>query len=158
MLTGEARYPVRPVVAVGAVVFRAQEVLLVQRRQPPNAELWAIPGGSVELGESLQAAAEREIVEETGVIIRAGEPIYSFDVIDHDERGGIRYHYVIVDLLADYLEGEPTAGSDALEARWVTAAEFDTLPTSRTTVELLRHRLRFGNGPPASATLKHSCR
>lgn len=90
------------------------------------------------MGETLQEAAEREIWEETGIRIRAHRPIYAFDTIDEDEKNGIRYHYVIVDLLADYVDGWPMAGDDALEARWVTPSELDALPVSEATLNLLR--------------------
>jgi ADP-ribose pyrophosphatase len=86
---------------VGAIVVRDSRVLLIQRGQPPSEGLWAIPGGRVELGETLQEAAEREIKEETGLTIRARNPIHTFDVILRDEGGRVRFHYVIVDLLAD---------------------------------------------------------
>lgn len=141
------RYPPFPKVAVGAIVRREDTVLLVRRAKPPNEALWAIPGGSVELGESLQAAAEREILEETGITIRAGRPVYTFDVIDRDPDGRVRYHYVITDLLAEYVRGEPVAGDDALEARWVSASELDSLPVSATTLELLAGEFGFGTAP-----------
>nr|VFK54096.1 MAG: ADP-ribose pyrophosphatase YjhB, NUDIX family [Candidatus Kentron sp. TUN]VFK56116.1 MAG: ADP-ribose pyrophosphatase YjhB, NUDIX family [Candidatus Kentron sp. TUN] len=131
-------YPTQPIAAVGAVVFRNQSVLLIRRSQPPNQGLWAIPGGCVRLGETFQAAAEREIWEETRIRIRAHGPIYIFDTVDRDGEGRVRYHYVITDLLADYLDGWPTAGDDALEARWVTSAELDSLPVSQATMDLLR--------------------
>jgi ADP-ribose pyrophosphatase len=102
-------YPDAPKVAVGAVVFKDERVLLVRRGQPPSKNLWAIPGGSVEIGETLQEAAEREILEETGIKIQAGEPVFTFDVIDRDGTGKIRFHYVIVDLAADYVTGDPQA-------------------------------------------------
>nr|VFK15217.1 MAG: ADP-ribose pyrophosphatase YjhB, NUDIX family [Candidatus Kentron sp. LFY] len=131
-------YPTQPIAAVGAVVFKDRSVLLIRRGQPPNQGLWAIPGGCVRLGETLKEAAEREIREETGIRIRARRPIYIFDTVDRDKEGKIRYHYVIVDLLADYLDGRPMAGDDALEARWVTSEELDSLPVSKATMELLR--------------------
>jgi len=136
-------YPGNPRVAVGAVVFKDERVLLVRRGQPPSEDLWAIPGGSVEIGETLQEAAEREILEETGITVRAGEPVYTFDVIDRDSAGKIRFHYVIVDLAADYVTGEPKAGDDAAEARWVTAQEIDTLPVSPPTLKLLKTKFGF---------------
>ncbi|OEU65356.1 MAG: NUDIX hydrolase [Desulfobacterales bacterium PC51MH44] len=137
-------YPDKPKVAVGAVVFKNSCVLLVRRGQPPSEDLWAIPGGSVEIGETLQGAAEREILEETGITVRAGEPVYTFDVIDRDSAGKIRFHYVIVDLAADYVTGEPKAGDDAAEARWVTAQEIDELQVSPPTLKLLKTKFGFG--------------
>lgn len=137
-------YPSNPRVAVGAVVFKDERVLLVRRGQPPSEDLWAIPGGSVEIGETLQEAAEREILEETGITVRAGEPVYTFDVIDRDSAGKIRFHYVIVDLAADYVTGEPKAGDDAAEARWVTAQEIDALQVSPPTLKLLKTKFGFG--------------
>ena len=137
-------YPDKPRVAVGAIVFSNDRVLLVRRGQPPSEDLWAIPGGSVEIGETLQEAAEREILEETGITIRAGEPVYTFDAIERDDAGKIRFHYVIVDLGADYVTGNPTAGDDALEARWVTAQELNELQVSPPTLKLLKGKFRFG--------------
>ena len=137
-------YPDKPRVAVGAVVFNKKRVLLVRRGQPPSEGLWAIPGGSVEIGETLQAAAEREILEETGITIRAGEPVYTFDAIERDGTGKIRFHYVIIDLGADYISGDPAAGDDALEARWVAAQEINDLRVSAPTLKLLKTKFGFG--------------
>lgn len=137
-------YPDFPRVAVGAVVFKDERVLLVRRGQPPAENLWAIPGGSVEIGETLQKAAEREIREETGIRIRAAEPIYSFDVIERDKKGNIRFHYVIVDLSAEYISGVLTAGDDAVEARWVSAEEITKLEVSASTLKLLKSEFNFG--------------
>ncbi len=137
-------YPDNPRVAVGAVVFSNDRVLLVRRGHPPSEDLWAIPGGSVEIGETLQEAAEREILEETGITIRAGQPVYTFDAIERDDAGKIRFHYVIIDLGADYISGDPIAGDDALEARWVTAQEIVELQVSPPTLKLLKGKFRFG--------------
>ena len=131
-------YPDRPQVAVGAIVIRDNKVLLVKRRQPPGEGLWAIPGGRVELGETLKEAVEREVREETQVAIRPRHPVYTFEVIERDNDGRIRFHYVIVDLIADYVSGEPKPGDDACEARWVTSKDLDDLPASQTTREVLR--------------------
>jgi len=137
-------YPDTPRVAVGAVVFNNDCVLLVRRGQPPSEDLWAIPGGSVEIGETLQEAAEREILEETGITIRAGKPVYTFDAIVRDETGRIRFHYVIVDLSGNYVSGDPNAGDDAVEARWVTAQEMNELQVSPPTLKLLKTKFGFG--------------
>jgi ADP-ribose pyrophosphatase len=137
-------YPDSPQIAVGVIVIKDNEVLLVKRKQPPGMGLWAIPGGRVELGETLQEAAEREVGEETGVTVRAGNPVYTFDLIERDDAGRIRYHYIIVDLMADYVGGNPSPSDDASEARWVTSEELDDLPASKATKEVLRKIVIFG--------------
>lgn len=137
-------YPNSPQIAVGAVVFRGNRVLLVKRNQPPGKGLWAIPGGRLELGETLKEAAEREVREETGVIIRAGNPAYTFDLIERDDQGRIRFHYVIVDLLADYISGSPHPRSDACEARWIGPRELDELPVTKSTRAFLKEKIKFG--------------
>ena len=137
-------YPNRPLPAVGAVVFKEDRVLLVRRANPPSKGVWAIPGGSIRTGETLQCAAEREIHEETGVTIRARDPVFVFDAIERDDRGAVKYHYVIVDLLADYVSGEPRAGDDATDARWFTPDELARLPVSPITRKLLLEKFRFG--------------
>jgi ADP-ribose pyrophosphatase len=138
------RYPESPQSAVGVIVVRDEKILLVKRGRAPGQGLWAIPGGSVNLGETLQEAAEREVKEETGVTIRAGEPVYSFDLIERDDAGRVRFHYVIVDLVADYVKGEPRPSDDACEARWVTAEELDGLPAGELTREILRKMAQRG--------------
>ena len=138
------RYPTLPQAAVGAVVFHKARVLLVRRGQPPAKGFWAIPGGRIELGETLQQAAEREILEETGITITAGEPIFTFDVIERDERNNVRYHYVIVDLAAEYVSGALKAGGDASQARWVSADASKELRLNATTGRLLREQFGFG--------------
>ena len=137
-------YPNHPRLGVGAVVFKDNRVLLVLRSTPPAQHQWAIPGGRVELGETLQTAAEREVLEETGIRIRAGEPIYTFDAIDRDDAGRVRYHYVIVDLDAEYLSGEPIPDDDARDARWISARELQQLPVNRVTRRLLLQIYQFG--------------
>jgi 8-oxo-dGTP diphosphatase len=131
-------YPDSPRVGVGAVVLREGQVLLVRRGTAPSQGLWAIPGGVLELGETLQKAAEREILEETGIIIRAGEPVFICDACHRDDDGRVRYHYVIVDLAADYVSGEVQGADDAMEARWVSSTELCELPVTKTTLKLLR--------------------
>ncbi len=131
-------YRVAPQVGVGAVVFHENKILLVKRARPPAQGQWAIPGGRLEVGETLQRAAEREILEEAGICIRARHPLYTFDMIERDDDGSVRFHYVIVDLAAEYLSGEPRASDDATEARWLSADELRSLPVSNQTLALLR--------------------
>lgn len=116
-----------PQLGVGAIVCHQEKILLVLRGRAPNKDQWAIPGGKVRPGEPLKEAVEREILEETGVAIRVAELAYQFEFIEHDEEGGLRYHYVVLDYFADYLSGEPCAGDDAAEASWVAFEELDGL-------------------------------
>jgi 8-oxo-dGTP diphosphatase len=137
-------YPDQPRVAVGAIVFKNNKVLLVRRGKPPARGFWAIPGGSVKICETLQRAAEREIFEETGITIQALKPVFTFDYIEQDEVGCARFHYVIIDLTAEYVGGEPRAGDDAAEARWISSQEIATLKVSSKTRQLLKERFNFG--------------
>ena len=141
-------YPDAPRVAVGAVVTHQNKVLLVLRGQPPAKDKWAIPGGSVNLGETLQAAAEREVFEETGLKVKAGEVIYSFDAILRDAEGRIQYHYVILDLRAEALDpSQPlTPADDVYDAAWFSLADLDRpdLVISDTTRTLL-HEIMNGS-------------
>jgi ADP-ribose pyrophosphatase len=131
-------YRTLPRVGVGAVVIRDGRILLVKRGSSPGKGLWAPPGGLVELGESVREAAEREILEETGITIRAKEAFYIFDFIDRDSDGNIKYHYIIIDFEADYLGGEPKASDDAMEVRWVAPEDVPGLAITPTTRKLLR--------------------
>lgn len=139
-------YPESPKVGVGAVVVRDGRVLLIRRGIPPSEGLWAIPGGSLELGETLQEGAERELFEETGIRATAGDPIYAFDFFERDPNGGIRFHFVIVDMKADYVSGEPKGADDALEARWLSPEDILDLPVTQNTLKLLR-AIRFLQAP-----------
>lgn len=141
-----SEYPDAPRLAVGAVVFKEDRVLLVKRGNSPGRGQWAIPGGSVMLGETLKAAAEREVMEETGVVITAHKPVYTFDVVDRDPKGGIRFHYVIVDFSAEYQSGEVKPGDDAVAARWVSADELRVLGVNHRTRALLHSTFAFGDG------------
>ena len=140
-------YPDAPRVAVGALVVHQNKVLLILRGKAPAKGIWAVPGGSVNIGETLQAAAEREVLEETGLQIKAGEVIYSFEKIQHDKAGQVKYHYVILDLEAEALvPAQPlTAGDDAIDAGWFTLADLDrlNLPVSETTRTLLQKKLSY---------------
>lgn len=131
-------FPDRPVPAVGAIVFRDGAVLLVKRGSEPNRGRWSIPGGSLEVGETVEEAAARETLEETGVEVR---PIQTVDVreyVGRDDSGRIRWHYVLIGVLCEYRAGEPRPGSDADNARFVPLrelAEYDVTPTAIAALE-----------------------
>jgi 8-oxo-dGTP diphosphatase len=136
-------YPDRPRVAVGALLLHDGRLLVVERANPPGEGVWALPGGSVELGETMADAAEREVREETGLVVRALDVVYTFDAVVRDADGRVQYHYAIVDFVCSYVSGSVQAGGDARDARLVTREEFAALRSSRFTVDLLRARTNF---------------
>lgn len=115
--------PSAPVPAVGVVCLRGEDVLLIRRGKPPRMGEWSLPGGRIEPGERAIDAALRELMEETGVTARI---IGLLDVVDGLFPEANR-HYVLIDYAAEWLSGEPVAGDDALEARFVPLAEVDAL-------------------------------
>lgn len=122
-MTSSARPPLSPIPAVGVVCLRGDEVLLIRRGKPPRLGEWSLPGGRIEPGERAVDAALRELVEETGVTARITGLI---DVVDgiFTEAG---LHYVLIDYAADWVAGEPMAGDDALEARFVPLDQVEAL-------------------------------
>lgn len=146
-------YPDTPRVAVGALVLHEGRVLVVERGNPPAEGVWALPGGSVELGETMAVAVEREVLEETNLVVKAGAVVHAFDAVVPAGDGRIRFHYVIVDLACDYVSGDVKAGCDARSARFVTRQEFALLRSSRATVDLLRRVTTFFD-EDAPATLR----
>lgn len=136
------QYPVAPIPSVGAVVLKGNKVLLVLRGQEPSKGKWSIPGGVVELGETLQEAAKREVLEECGVQIDVGDVVEVRDAIVHDQAGRVRFHYVLVDVEARYLSGELTVGSDAEDARWISEEELAGYDLSTGLLPVLHRCLR----------------
>ena len=118
-------YPEHPVVGVGAVVVRDGKALIVKRAPEPRKGEWSLPGGLLELGESLQDAVRREIKEETSLDVTVGPIIETFDRVHRDDHGKIRYHFVIVDFVCWPDGGEAIPGSDAEGVAWVSGAEID---------------------------------
>lgn len=116
-------YPEQPILGVGAVIVDAGRVLLVRRATEPLKGEWSVPGGVLELGEKLHTAVRREVLEETGLIVEPGEVLDIFDSIFTDNRGRTEYHYVLVDYLCRRISGEPTAGTDVSDVKWVSESE-----------------------------------
>jgi ADP-ribose pyrophosphatase YjhB (NUDIX family) len=116
-------YPDHPVVGVGAVVVRDGRALIIKRAHEPRKGEWSLPGGLLELGESLTDAVRREIKEETALDIEVGPIIETFDRVHRDDAGRIRYHFVIIDFVCWPTGGDATPGSDAEAVAWVTEAD-----------------------------------
>ncbi len=139
-------YPTQPVVGVGAIVLRGGKILLEQRGNEPALGQWTIPGGVVELGESLENAVRRETKEETGLEVQSEEFIDIVDQVHFDGAGKIEYHYVIVDFVVE-TKGEPKAASDAKALRWVDLSEveaYDLTPSFRRFFVKNRKKLETG--------------
>ncbi len=122
----EARtYPDRPFVTVGGVIIDDGRVVLIRRRFEPSAGRWTLPGGMLEIGETLEAAVRREMLEETGLIVEVGPVAEVLERITHDADRRVQYHYVLIDYVCRPVSGELRAGSDADAAAWVRPGEFD---------------------------------
>jgi ADP-ribose pyrophosphatase YjhB (NUDIX family) len=133
-------YPKMPFVGVGAVVIKNGRILLIKRAFEPGAGKWSIPGGLVEVGERLSEACAREAEEETGIQIEILELINVFDMIDKDENGKVKYHYVLVDFLAKPTGGEERKCAEVTEIQWAThdeAKKMDLTKTARRALEEL---------------------
>ena len=113
------QYPERPIVGVGAVIVDDGKVVLVKRKYEPLKGQWSLPGGMVEIGEMLESALAREMLEETGLRVDVGPIIEVFDRIMRDEEHRVRYHFVLVDYLCWPIAGELRAASDVDDARYV---------------------------------------
>ena len=145
-MTFAREYPDAPRVGVGAVIVDGARVLLVKRGQPPSQGKWSIPGGLIHLGERLEDAVRREIREECDLEVRL---LGVCGVIDRvrlapengSEPSRVHYHYVIVDFAAVIEEGEPRAGSDAAEVRWVPIAELGRYDTTDGLADMVRRAL-----------------
>jgi mutator protein MutT len=116
-------YPDRPIVGVGAVIVADGRVVLIRRKYEPLAGTWSLPGGSVELGETLETAVAREMREETGLDVEVGPVIEVFDRIMHDDSERVQFHFVLVDYLCWPIAGVLTAGSDVDRTALVDPAD-----------------------------------
>jgi 8-oxo-dGTP diphosphatase len=119
------QYPAQPIVGVGAVIVERGKVVLVKRKYEPLAGQWSLPGGRLELGETLEAGLAREMVEETGLVVEVGPVVDVFDRILLDTERRVRYHYVLVDYLCRRAGGELTHGSDVAAVELVDPADLE---------------------------------
>jgi 8-oxo-dGTP diphosphatase len=131
-------YPESPLVGVGAIIIDSGRVLLVKRGHPPLAGEWSIPGGVLELGETLREAAIREAREETCLAVEPADLLGVYDRVLRDDDGRTLYHFVLVDFLCRRVSGEAHAADDADEVRWFTPEEIGALGLPEDTAEVIR--------------------
>ena len=134
-------YPDRPIVGVGAVIVQDGRAVIVQRGGEPLKGHWSIPGGVVELGETLRQAAAREAVEETGLVVEVGEVLEVFDSIVPDAAGKTQYHCVLIDFLCTVVVGDVRPGSDAADVRWIAREELEGFEMQDTAKKVVRKAL-----------------
>ena len=125
--SAKRQYPERPIASVAVCVLKGGRILVAKRANPPSQGRWSVPGGAVELGETIQDAAKREVGEECGVTIEVGEIFNVENLIVPDEKGRVQFHYIITYLLARHISGEARPDSDATEVRWATPQELNNL-------------------------------
>jgi ADP-ribose pyrophosphatase YjhB (NUDIX family) len=125
-MTDRRDYPARPIVGIGMAVLRPGQVLLVQRGKAPNIGTWSLPGGAQELGETAEAAARRELLEETGLHVGPLRLAANVDSIHRDDAGRVQYHYTIIDFAARWTGGMAAAGSDVSAVAWVSLDRVET--------------------------------
>jgi len=130
-------YPKKPLVGVGATVFRNDQVLLIRRGNPPLYGDWSLPGGRVKEGEDLKKALRREIREECSIDIEVGDLITEFEYIERDDDNRVKYHYVVFDFKAQYVRGKLVRASDALEVRWVPLEQLKEFDLSEEVCEVI---------------------
>lgn len=138
-------YPSAPIPSVGVMVFKDKEVLLVLRGQEPSKGKWSIPGGVVELGETIREAGHREVLEECGVEIEVGDVVDVLDAVLRDEEGQVQYHYVLIDLMATHVKGDLSVGSDIEDARWVKEEQLASFDMTARTPLVIRKAFRRRN-------------
>ena len=148
-MTDDRQFPSRPIVGVGAVVVDGAHVLLVKRGRPPLMGAWSLPGGAVEVGETLVAALQREVLEETGLVVCVGPMIEVLDRITTDAEGRVTYHYVLVDYVCTPVGGTLSGGSDAVDARWAHSQSleaFDLAPVTLAVIAKALAQVSRGDG------------
>lgn len=143
--TLKREYPDQPIIAVGVVVISNKKILLIKRNKPPKPSEWSIPGGAQHLGETMKETAVREVLEETGIEIKNITLIDVVDFIQRDENAKPKYHYSLIDYVAECESGTLKAGDDAGEAKWVSFDDLERYNLWEETIAIIRKaRLKIG--------------
>jgi 8-oxo-dGTP diphosphatase len=119
------QYPKKPIIGIGAIIIDRDQILLEKRKNSPGRGKWSVPGGLVNLGETTEEAVIREVKEETGLEVYDPRLIDVVNYICLGEKGGVIYHYVIIDYFVNSKDGKPKAASDADDLKWVSFDEVE---------------------------------
>jgi mutator protein MutT len=138
-------YPSQPIVGVGAIILRDDDVLLVRRGKEPLKGVWSLPGGALELGEKLEDGVRREIHEEVGLEVEVGPVVEVFERITPDAKGAVRYHYVLIDYLCRPTGGTLRAADDADDARWFAVSDLRSIDITEGTPPVIEKACRMRN-------------
>ncbi len=131
-------YPDNPMVGVGAFIEKNGSVLLVKREHEPGKGKWSLPGGLVNLGEKIRDAIKREVEEEVGLKVDVVNIVDVFDSIEYDDKGRVRFHYVIIGFMVKAIGGEVRGSEEASQVKWFNVEELKNLEMTSTTRKLLK--------------------
>ena len=145
-MTVRREYPERPLVGVGGVVIRDERTLLIRRGSAPLEGEWSIPGGMLELGETILEGVRRELLEETAIEVRVLDLIEVFERVTRDEAGKLKYHFVILDYLCEAMGGEAQAGSDVTDVAWARESELSKYSLTPTATRVIQKAFEIARG------------
>ena len=145
-MTVRREYPERPLVGVGGVVIRDERTLLIRRGSAPLEGEWSIPGGMLELGETILEGVRRELLEETAIEVRVLDLIEVFERVTRDEAGKLKYHFVILDYLCEAVRGEAQAGSDVTDVAWARESDLSEYSLTPTATRVIRKAFEIARG------------
>jgi ADP-ribose pyrophosphatase YjhB (NUDIX family) len=147
----DRRYPRRPLIGVGAIVFDGPRILMAQRGKQPSLGWWSLPGGALETGELLADAIRREVLEETGLEV---EPLAVFEIFERimrDSAGAAEYHYVLIDYICRVTGGALRAGDDVSRVEWMRRRDLATLQITEGTLGVIEKAFRMVGQPILAA-------
>jgi 8-oxo-dGTP diphosphatase len=145
-VTVRREYPERPIVGVGGVVIQNERALLIRRGSAPLEGEWSVPGGMLEVGETLLEGVQRELLEETAIEVKVQDLIEVFERVTRDEAGKLKYHFVILDYLCEAVRGEAQAGSDVTDVAWAQEAELSEYSLTPTVTRVIQKAFEIARG------------
>jgi 8-oxo-dGTP diphosphatase len=145
-VTVRREYPERPIVGVGGVVIHNERALLIRRGRAPLEGEWSIPGGMLEIGETLLEGVQRELLEETAIEVKVLDLIEVFERVTRDEAGQLKYHFVILDYLCEAVRGDAQAGSDVTDVAWARESELSGYSLTSTATRVIQKAFEMARG------------